>query len=80
MKLEQAYAKNVEVIGYHDLKEKPAFQMAIQEVKGRFYLYTGSYHASGWSILEVTDPANPRYIQFLEAGITRSGHSQDSGS
>ena len=32
----------------------------------RFYLYTGSYKANGWSILEVTDPENPRYIQFLK--------------
>jgi hypothetical protein len=73
MKLENCYAKNVEVIGYHDLKQKPAFQMAMQEVGGRFYLYTGSYKASGWSILEVTDPANPRYIQFLKADIPGQG-------
>ena len=60
------YAKNVEVLGYHDLGDKPAFQMAMQEVEGRYYLYTASYKANGWSILEVTDPANPHYIQFLK--------------
>ncbi len=69
----KSYAKNVEVIGFHDLNEKPAFQMALQEVGGRYYMYTGSYRADGWSILEVTDPANPRYIQFLKADIPEQG-------
>jgi hypothetical protein len=47
----KGYFKNVELIGYHDLNDKPAFQMAMQEVGGRYYIYTGSYKATGWSIL-----------------------------
>ena len=35
MSNEKGFAKNIEVIGYHDLKEKPAFQMAMQEVNGK---------------------------------------------
>lgn len=66
MAANKGYAKNIEQIGYHDLNDKPPFQMAIQEAKGRYYLYTASYKANGWSILEVTDPAKPRYIQFLK--------------
>jgi hypothetical protein len=65
MKLENAYAKNVEVLGFHDLKGRPGFQMAMQEVKGKFYLYIASFKHNGWTILEVTDPANPRFVQFI---------------
>jgi hypothetical protein len=37
MARKQEYTKNVEVVAYHDLKGKPGFQMAMQEVKGRYY-------------------------------------------
>ena len=35
----KGYSKNIELIGYHDLDGKPGFQMAMQQVKGRWYLY-----------------------------------------
>jgi hypothetical protein len=54
------YAHNVELIAYHDLEEKPGFKLAMQEVDGRFYLYTGQFWTCGWTILDVTDPAQPR--------------------
>ena len=50
------FAKNIELIGYHDLNGKPGFQMAMQEVGGKYYLYVAHFKSSGWSILEVTDP------------------------
>lgn len=62
----KGYAKNVELLGYHDLKGKPAFQMAMQQVGERYYIYTGSYKATGWSILDVTDPSKIRYVRFLD--------------
>ena len=34
-----AFSKNIEQIGYHDLEGRPGFQMAMQEVDGRYYLY-----------------------------------------
>ena len=60
------YSKNIEQIGYHDLCGRPGFQMAMQEVEGRFYLYVSHFRHSGWTILEVTDPANPRFVRFVE--------------
>ena len=60
------YSKNVELIGYHDLKDRPGFQMALQEANGRYYLYVSHFRHSGWTILDVTDPVNPRFVRFVE--------------
>jgi hypothetical protein len=59
------FAKNIEVIGYHDLDGKPGFQMAMQEVDGRYYLYMSHFRHSGWAILDVTDPTKPEYVKFV---------------
>jgi hypothetical protein len=59
------FSKNIEVLGYHDLDGKPWFQMAMQEVGGRYYLYGSHFKASGWAIVEVTDPSKPEYLTFL---------------
>jgi hypothetical protein len=60
-----SYARNVEVIGYTDMQDRPAFKMAIREVAGRWYLYTGHFWHSGWSIVDVTDPTAPSVVKFL---------------
>ena len=62
----KSYIKNMELIGYHDLKDRPGFQMAAQVVDGRYYLYVSHFRHSGWTILEVTDPASPRFVRFME--------------
>ncbi|MBN1630906.1 MAG: hypothetical protein JW990_14175 [Thermoleophilia bacterium] len=71
--MSEGYAKNLEFVGYHDLVGKPAFQMAMQEVGGRYYLYCASYRAAGWAVLEVSDPAHPRYIRFIDADVPTQG-------
>ena len=58
-------AHNVEILGYHDLSGRPAFKLAMQEVAGRWYLYMGHLWHRGWSILDVTDPTEPKYIAFV---------------
>ncbi|GAA3716737.1 hypothetical protein GCM10022224_098000 [Nonomuraea antimicrobica] len=60
-----AYARNVEVIGYCDLDERPGFKMAIRQKAGRWYLYMGHFWDPGWSVLDVTDPARARVLKFL---------------
>jgi hypothetical protein len=62
----KGYSKNVELLGYHDLKDRPGFQMAMQVVDGRYYLYLSHFRHSGWTVMEVTDPENPRYVKFIE--------------
>ena len=44
------FAKNIDPIGYHDLNGKPAFKLAIQEVKNRWYLYVAHLWHRGWSV------------------------------
>ncbi len=46
-------------IGYSDLDGRGAFKMAIKHVGG-WYLYMGHLWDRGWSIVDVTDPANPK--------------------
>jgi hypothetical protein len=60
-----AYARNVEAVGYSDLDHRPAFKMAIREVRGRWYLYTGHFWNSGWSVVDVTDPRRPQVANFI---------------
>lgn len=59
-------AENMELIGYHDLEDRPAFKTAIQEVGGRFYLYLSHFWVSGWSVLDVTEPEAPKLLRFIE--------------
>ena len=64
--MEEGAAKNIEFIGYHDLEGRPAFKIAMQVVNGRWYLYLSHFWASGWTILDVTDPSKPEFITFLQ--------------
>ncbi len=64
-------AENVEVVGYSDLGgHEGALKLAIRRVgegeEERWYLYVGHLWESGWSIVDVTDPAAPRYVRFIE--------------
>jgi hypothetical protein len=42
-----------------------AFKLSIRRVGGRWYLYMGHSFEQGWSILDVTDPTDPRYVKFI---------------
>jgi len=59
-------AHNMKAIGYSELDGRGgAFKMAIKEANGRWYLYLGHLWHRGWSIVEVTDPANPKLVKFI---------------
>jgi len=60
-----AFAHNLEAVGYSDLAGRPGFKMSIREVGGRWYLYLGHFWHSGWSIVDVTKPADPRLVRFI---------------
>ncbi|AEE92355.1 conserved protein of unknown function [Tepidanaerobacter acetatoxydans Re1] len=59
-------AKNIEWIGFDDLNGKPGFQMAMQKWEDKYYLYVASFRHNGWNIVDVTDPAHPRNVKWLE--------------
>src|SRR3990170_3278585 len=59
-------ADQMKPIGYSDLDGRGgAFKMAIKEANGRWFLYMGHLWHRGWSIVEVTDPANPKLVKFI---------------
>ncbi|MGW4968314.1 hypothetical protein ACWEPL_64880 [Nonomuraea sp. NPDC004186] len=59
------YARNVELVGYTDMDHRPAFKMAIRRVGNRWFLYTGHFWDSGWSVVDVTDPRRPEVVAFV---------------
>ncbi len=60
-----AVANKAQPVGYSDLDGRPAVKMLIREHKGHWYLYTGHFWHSGWSIVDVTDPAAPYIVKFI---------------
>ncbi|WP_407562265.1 LVIVD repeat-containing protein [Streptomyces sp. 184] len=58
-------ARNVEAVGYSDLEHRPAFKMAVRQKRHRWYLYTGHFWDSGWSVVDVTDPARPEVVAHV---------------
>ena len=58
-------ASNMKPIGYSDLGGHEAFKMAIKHVGDHWYLYMGHFVANGWSIVDVTDPTEPKVVKFI---------------
>jgi hypothetical protein len=61
-------ASNMKPIGYTGLNGLgEAFKMTIKHVNDHWYLYLGHYDVtSGWSIVDVTDPTNPKYVKWIQ--------------
>lgn len=73
--LEQPVAHNVEVVGFSDMDGKrDGLQMNYQEVGGRHYLYVGHFWSGGVSILDVTDPSQPRVAGFVPSQNDATWH------
>jgi hypothetical protein len=60
------FAENVDLIGYEDLQGRSGFKLAMQEAEGRFYLYVAALWEPGLSIIDVTDPAQPRFVRWID--------------
>jgi hypothetical protein len=60
-------AQNVEQVGFSALDGRfGGFKIAIKHAANdRWYLYTGHSFNQGWSIVDITDPANPRFVKFI---------------
>jgi hypothetical protein len=60
-------AQNVEQVGFSSLDGRyGGFKIAIRHTANdKWYLYTGHSFNQGWSIVDITDPANPRFVKFI---------------
>lgn len=61
-------SKNIEFVGYHEAEGSGPFKIAIQRKGKSWFLYTASLWKRGWSIFDVTDPANPKLENFVKLG------------
>lgn len=62
----QEYSWNIDKIGYCDLQGRTAFKMAIHRAADRWFLYAATFTPPGLNIIEITDPAAPRYARFID--------------
>ena len=59
-------ALNMRPVGYSGLEGRGgAFKMAIKQVNGHWYLFLGHLWNRGWSIVDVTQPEDPKYLKFV---------------
>jgi hypothetical protein len=73
----QAEARNMRLLGHHDLQARSAYQPVIHRQGERWIAYighhgglalnpmTGRQELNGTSILDVTDPKNPKYLHHI---------------
>jgi hypothetical protein len=71
--VEKSQSKNMELVAYHDLNNRPGFQMAIQSVKNRWYLYVAHWKAQGFTIMDVTEPEKPKFVKFVPEPLGKPG-------
>jgi hypothetical protein len=86
----QAEKKDMELVGFNDLQARSAYQPLIRRQGSRWILYvghhggtalnplTGRQESNGTSVLDVTDPKQPRYLGHIpgEAGQGEGGGAQ----
>jgi len=85
-----AASSNMALVGHHDLQGRSAYQPLVQENRGRWIAYvghhgdrlpnplTGRIEDNGTSLLDVTDPKNPRLLAHIpgEPGLAEQGGAQ----
>src|SRR5499427_693008 len=84
-----AEAHDMELVGHDDLQGRSAYQPTIHKQGGRFIAYvghhggkarnplTGAEEENGTSIVDVTDPARPRYLAHIPGA---PGGSEQGGA
>src|SRR5438874_11674564 len=86
----KAEKRNMELVGYHDLQGRSAYQPVIHRQGGRWIAYighhgdnllnprTGNKEHNGTSIVDVTDPKKPGYLSPIsgEPGWAEAARGQ----
>jgi hypothetical protein len=87
---QKAEKRDMELVGYHDLQGRTAYQPVIHKQGERWIAYIGHHgdnllnsltakqEHNGTSILDVTDPKKPKYLAHIpgEAGKAEAGGAQ----
>ncbi len=80
-------AKDMSLVGYSDLQARSAYQPVIHRQGSRFIAYighhggqalnplTGKVEPNGTSIVDVTDPRNPKYLSHIPGSAAGSGEA-----
>src|SRR6188508_1666659 len=81
-------AKNMRLVGYNDLQARSAYQPVIQKQGNRYIAYVGHHAGSmpntltgkmednGTSVVDVTNPRQPKYIAHIPGGGEAQGPGQ----
>jgi hypothetical protein len=92
----QPEMSNMALVGYNDLQARSAYQPVIKKQGDRWIAYVGHHggtelnplngemEANGTSVLDVTDPKNPKYLfhipgEAIKGGGTPGGGGSESG-
>jgi hypothetical protein len=85
-------SKNMELVGYSDLQGRSAYQPTIHKQGNRWIAYighhggsamnplTGQMEDNGTSILDVTDPKNPKYLAHIPGDPRVPGPGESGGA
>jgi len=88
----QAESKNMELVGYNDLQGRSAYQPTIHHQGNRWIAYighhggtamnplTGQEENNGTSIVDVTDPKNPKYLAHIPGDPRTPGPGESGGA
>ncbi len=83
----QAEAKDMRLVGTHDLQARSAYQPVIQHQGNRYIAYvglhggralnplTGKTEPNGTAIVDVTDPRKPRFLSHVPGSAEGSGEA-----
>jgi len=73
-------ARDMALVGFHDLQGRGAYQPVIHQQNGRWVAYIGHHHGgavnpmngvredNGTSLIDVTDPAKPKLLHHIPGG------------
>jgi hypothetical protein len=92
--IQKAEASNFELVGYSDLQGRGAYQPVVQKQGDRYIAYVGAQTGtpkrvnplngkdefSGTSIIDVTDPKNPKYLFHIPGESRPTSGIQPSGT
>jgi len=89
---QKAEKRNMDLVGYNDLQARSAYQPTIHKQGQRWIAYVGHHGGSqvnaltgkqednGTSILDVTDPKQPKYVAHIPGEPARPGGGESGGA